>query len=89
MNSIQIADETFVAADPAEVERLYDRLGNFLLEAENRANDANRPRIELLQALGCSVFVIAETSNAIHGARDCPLAASPVLPPMSTPSTCS
>jgi inosose dehydratase len=41
--------------------------------------EAMRGHLDLLQALGCSVFVIAETSNAIHGARDCPLSASPVL----------
>jgi inosose dehydratase len=38
-----------------------------------------RPHLELLQALGSGVFVIAETSNAIHGDRDRPLADSPAL----------
>ena len=41
--------------------------------------EAMRSHLELLQALGSSVFVIAETSNAIHGRRDCPLRDSPVL----------
>ena len=41
--------------------------------------EAMRSHLELLQALGSSVFVIAETSNAIHGRRDCPLGNSPVL----------
>jgi inosose dehydratase len=33
----------------------------------------------LLKALGCSVFIIAETSNAIHGNRNRALSASPRL----------
>ena len=35
----------------------------------------------LLSALGCDVLILAETSNAIHGRRDAPLAASPTLTP--------
>ena len=41
--------------------------------------EAMRGHLDLLQALGSSVFVIAETSNAVHGARDCPLTTSPAL----------
>lgn len=41
--------------------------------------EAMREHLDLLQGLGSSVFVIAETSNAIHGRRDVPLADSPVL----------
>lgn len=41
--------------------------------------EALRSHLDLLQALGSEVFVIAETSNAIHGTRDCPTSASPVL----------
>ena len=33
----------------------------------------------LLQALGCSVFIFAETSNAIHGDRGQPLTRTPTL----------
>lgn len=40
---------------------------------------AMRDHLSLLQALGSSVFVIAETSNAIHGDRSVPLGRSPVL----------
>jgi inosose dehydratase len=38
-----------------------------------------RPHLELLKALGCAVLVFAETSNAIHGDRNKPLAERPVL----------
>lgn len=41
--------------------------------------EAMRGHLDLLQALGSTVFVIAETSNAIHGRRDCPLYRSPRL----------
>ncbi|HJR83704.1 MAG TPA: myo-inosose-2 dehydratase [Sphingomicrobium sp.] len=52
---------------------------NLLVRSAEAEIEALRGHLDLLQALGCSVFVIAETSNAIHGARDCPLTASPVL----------
>jgi inosose dehydratase len=35
--------------------------------------------LDLLQALGCGVFICAETSNAIHGARGTPMHRRPVL----------
>ncbi len=35
--------------------------------------------LALLQALGCTVFIMAETSNAIHGDRNRPLSAAPRL----------
>lgn len=38
-----------------------------------------RPHLDLLKALGCTVLVFAETSNAIHGDRGKPLAERPVL----------
>jgi len=41
---------------------------------------AMRPHLELLQALGCRVLIIAETSNTIHGNRSVPLSRRPVLP---------
>ncbi len=37
----------------------------------------------LLKAMGCSVFIAAETSNAIHADRSVPLSARPVLDPDS------
>ena len=42
---------------------------------------AMRPHLDLLRALGCSVLVFAETSNAIHGDRSTPLSKRPVLKP--------
>lgn len=41
--------------------------------------EAMWPHLELLEAMGSRPFVIAETSNAIHGNRSRPLASSPVL----------
>jgi inosose dehydratase len=41
---------------------------------------AMRPHLDLLKALGCSMLVFAETSNAIHGDRTRPLTERPVLP---------
>lgn len=40
---------------------------------------AMRTHLDLLKALGCSVLIIAETSNAVHGARGTPLSKRPVL----------
>jgi inosose dehydratase len=40
---------------------------------------AMRPHLSLLQALGCKVVIIAETSNAIHTDRAIPLSRRPVL----------
>jgi inosose dehydratase len=51
-----------------------------LLKRDARAEfEAARYHAELLCAMGCSVFIAAETSNAIHGRRDLPLSARPVL----------
>jgi inosose dehydratase len=41
--------------------------------------DALQPHLGLLKALGCRVFIHAETSNAIHGDRTRPLSATPRL----------
>jgi len=38
---------------------------------------AMQPHLALLEALGCEVFVFAETSNAVHGRRDVPLSRTP------------
>ncbi|HEY1753036.1 MAG TPA: myo-inosose-2 dehydratase [Caulobacteraceae bacterium] len=40
---------------------------------------ALQPHLALLKALGASVFIVAETSNAIHGDRARPLAGTPRL----------
>jgi inosose dehydratase len=40
---------------------------------------AMRPHVSLLRTLGCSVLILAETSNAIHGDRATPLSRRPVL----------
>ena len=40
---------------------------------------ALQPHFKLLKALGSGVFVLAETSNAIHGNQSCPLSATPRL----------
>jgi len=41
--------------------------------------DAMEPHLSLLEALGCTVFIIAETSNAVHGDRKSRLSEHPLL----------
>jgi inosose dehydratase len=41
---------------------------------------ALRPHLDLLKALGCSVLIFAETSNAVHTDRSKPLVARPIMP---------
>jgi myo-inosose-2 dehydratase len=41
--------------------------------------EALRPHLNLLKAMGSTVLVFAETSNAIHGDRSKPLSARPVM----------
>ncbi len=41
---------------------------------------ALQPHLALLKAMGCGVFIIAETSNAIHTDQSRPLSATPRLP---------
>ena len=52
---------------------------NLLIHSAEAEIEAMRGHLDLLQALGCSVFVIAETSNAIHSERGRALASSPAL----------
>lgn len=52
---------------------------NLLVHDAEAEIGALRGHLELLEALGSKVFVIAETSNAIHGNRNRPLNQSPVL----------
>ncbi len=40
---------------------------------------AMRPHLDLLKALGCTVLILAETSNAVHGDRTVPLSRRPML----------
>ena len=40
---------------------------------------ASRTHIDLLKAMGTSVFIVAETSNAIHGDKSKPLSQRPVM----------
>jgi inosose dehydratase len=42
--------------------------------------DLARPHRDLLKAMGTNVFIVAETSNAIHGDRHIPLSRRPHLP---------
>jgi inosose dehydratase len=46
---------------------------------------ALQPHLKLLQAMGSSVFIFAETSNAIHGERRRALATAPRLDPARWP----
>ncbi len=49
-----------------------------LLERDAKAEfSAMRPHLDLLHAMGCSVAIVAETSNAIHGDRGKALAERP------------
>jgi inosose dehydratase len=52
---------------------------NLLIRSADEEIRAMQEHLSLLKALGSPVFVIAETSNAIHGNRGVPLAQSPVL----------
>lgn len=75
--------------DPATLKPILDRHGHALVggwystalltrdwEDEIAAATAHA---QLLSAMGCTVFIAAETSNAIHSQRDTPLSARPVL----------
>jgi inosose dehydratase len=51
-----------------------------LLEQDADAELATaRPHLDLLKAMGCTVFICAETSNAIHSRMDTPLTETPRL----------
>jgi len=43
------------------------------------------PHLDLLNAMGCAVCILCETSNAIHGDAAAPLSGRPVLPSGSWP----
>jgi inosose dehydratase len=75
--------------NPAELQSLLDRHGlslvggwyscNLLLRDADAEIAALRGHLDLLQAMGSKVFIIAETSNAIHGDQTRPLSQSPDL----------
>lgn len=75
--------------DPAVLRPLLDAHGlalvggwysGALLERDAEAEIiALQPHLALLKAMGCSVFIFAETSNAIHGDRTRPLGETPCL----------
>ncbi|MGC1521440.1 MAG: TIM barrel protein, partial [Steroidobacteraceae bacterium] len=52
---------------------------NLLIRTAGEEIAALQAHLGLLKALGCRVFILAETSNAIHGDRARPLAATPRL----------
>lgn len=53
--------------------------GSLLVQDAEAEIAALQPHLQLLKALGSDVFVFAETSNAVHGNRSVPLAATPRL----------
>jgi len=75
--------------DADGLRKLLDRFGvalvggwyssNLLVRDAEAEIDALRGHLELLRAMGSKVFIIAETSNAIHGDRSRPLRQSPIL----------
>lgn len=75
--------------EPAQLRALLDEYGlaliggwyssSLLVRSASDEIAAMADHLALLQEFGCSVFIIAETSNAIHGVRDRPLDRSPRL----------
>ena len=75
--------------DPAELAGLlgsYDLVlvggwysGSLLAQTAQEEIDALQSHMRLLEAMGSSVFIFAETSNAIHGQRGRPLSETPRL----------
>ena len=75
--------------DPEELRALLGRYdldlvggwysANLLTRSAEREIEALQPHLNLLKAMGSKVFVIAETSNAIHGERQEALTGSPTL----------
>ena len=55
--------------------------GSLLAQDAGAEIAALQPHLRLLEAMGSTVFVFAETSNAIHGARGTPMMATPRLAP--------
>jgi len=55
--------------------------GSLLVQDADAEIDALQDHLRLLKAMGSSVFVFAETSNAVHGDRGVPLTGAPRLAP--------
>lgn len=53
--------------------------GSLLVQDAEAEIAALQPHLELLKAMGSTVFVFAETSNAVHGDRTVPLSGTPRL----------
>ncbi len=53
---------------------------NLLTHSVEEEKKAIQPHLDLLKSQDCKVCIVCETSNAIHGADDTPLASKPVLP---------
>ena len=53
--------------------------GSLLVQDADAEIRALQPHLTLLKAMGSTVFVFAETSNAVHGDRTVPLAGAPRL----------
>ena len=53
--------------------------GSLLAQDAEAEIAALQPHLELLKAMGSTVFVFAETSNAVHGNRNVPLTGTPLL----------
>jgi inosose dehydratase len=58
--------------------------GNLLTQDADAEIAALQPHLALLKALGSTVFVFAETSNAIHGTRTAPITDTPRLDDWAT-----
>lgn len=52
---------------------------NLLAHSVEDEKVAIQPHLDLLSAMGCSVCIVCETSNAIHGRDDLPVSKSPGL----------
>jgi inosose dehydratase len=76
--------------DPAELKAALEPNGlrfvsawhslNLLAHSAAEEERAIQPHLDRLKAMGCSVCIVCETSNAIHGNNAVPLANRPVLP---------
>jgi len=55
--------------------------GSLLLHDATAEIAALQPHLRLLEAMGSTVFVFAETSNAVHGQRGTAMTATPTLKP--------
>ncbi|CAN5180808.1 myo-inosose-2 dehydratase [soil metagenome] len=75
--------------EPAELQAMLGGLdliggwysGSLLAQDAEAEIAALQPNLALLKAMGSTVFVFAETSNAIHGARAVPMSSAPRLAP--------